>query len=47
MRAPMGLDELHYPDKLLWERPSGVFGDIDWGDDPVSLHPFQLAVTFS
>lgn len=36
----------HYPDKLLWERPSGVFRDIDWGDDPVSLHAFQLAVTF-
>lgn len=39
-------DELHYPDKLLWERPSRVFRDIDWGDDPVSLYPFQLAVTF-
>lgn len=45
MCAPVGLDELHYPDKLLWERSSGVLGDIDWGDDPVPLHPFQLAVS--
>lgn len=45
-QAPVGHDELHYPDELLWEWPSGVFRDIDWGDDPVSLHPFQLAVTF-
>lgn len=43
----MCMGELHYPDKLLRERAPWVLWDIDWGDDPVSLHAFELAVHVS
>lgn len=41
------LAELHYPDKLLWKGSSWILWDTDWGDDPVSLHAFELAVCVS
>lgn len=45
--ACMCFSGLHYPDELLREWASWVLWDIDWGDDPVSLHAFELAVCVS
>lgn len=30
-----------YPDKFLRKGPSGVFWQVDWRDDPVSLLPLE------
>ena len=34
-------ESVTHPDKHLGEWPSGVFGHVDWWDDPVSLLPTQ------
>lgn len=36
-----------YPDKLLRKRSPGVFWQVDWRDDPVSLLPLQVATVLT